>query len=106
MLTPTAAYRVFSGLAAAAADARELEGEKREALKSRVLLEARRARLTAELQVWIIYTGFCSYFASRLQLFMSNCRQLQLCLEGIDPILSGFHLAVQDSFCLSFLAGV
>ncbi len=36
---------------AAAEDARHLESDKRETLKSHVLLEARRARLTAELQV-------------------------------------------------------
>lgn len=37
---------------AAAEDGRLLELEKRETLKSHVLLEARRARLTAELQVF------------------------------------------------------
>lgn len=46
---------------AAAVDAQELESEKRETMKSHVLLEARRARLTAELQVryerGTVYTG-------------------------------------------------
>lgn len=36
---------------AAIEDGRQLESEKRETFKSHVLLEARRARLTAELQV-------------------------------------------------------
>eukprot|EP00752_Nemacystus_decipiens_P007780 g6948.t1 len=49
-----AVEELLNGLAeeeeAAAEDARLLESEKRETLKSHVLLEARRARLTAELQ--------------------------------------------------------
>lgn len=42
---------VASSSEAVELDARELESEKRETFKSHVLLEARKARLTAELQV-------------------------------------------------------
>lgn len=44
---------------AAGADKRELESERRETLKSHVLLEARRARLTSELQVCYVNRIAC-----------------------------------------------
>lgn len=49
--SPPASPCVCVRAEAAAADAVQLEFDKRETMKSHVLLEARRARLTAELQV-------------------------------------------------------
>lgn len=83
---------------AAAEDARLLESEKRETLKSHVLLEARRARLTAELQVTAMKTlhdtlGFLLPFVHVAKSPPGGCNCTRLIVASIRSMTGGLPSA-------------